>query len=325
MVMGSVAVQAQTAVQSVRGIVRDTSGAPLGGAQISVGRRQTSTNALGVFRIDSVPVGRYPLTVRLLGYAPVRTRVAVVASEPTNLEYFLVRARVVLPTLLVTARRTGIYGTVGDTAYRAAVGASVELLGPGGGLVLTDSMGRFAFPNVGRGSYLIRVNFPGYTERRIAVELNRGEGRELGVLLAPWREREGRSEVGALQDLGRRLSFGVRRERVLGAELTRHGSGNVCDLPQIRSEVDGVITLIVNGNRVFKDLPLWSLCSWRADEVELLELGRDVCAEVTRSIADLLSISCGPRTRNAREGLSSPTASRLAGRSRSYVVIWEKK
>ncbi|MFN2565908.1 MAG: carboxypeptidase regulatory-like domain-containing protein [Gemmatimonadaceae bacterium] len=315
---------AQGPVQSVVGVVRDTAGVPLGGAQVQLGQRHTTTNALGAFRVDSVRPGEYPLTIRLLGYAPVRTRVAVVATAPTELEYFLVHAPVVLPTLMVPGRRTGIYGTVGDTAYRVAVGAKVELLGPGGGTVVTDSMGRFAFPNADRGQYMVRVTFPGYTERRIAVELKRGEGRELGVLLAPSFERRSRGEESALQDLSQRLSFGLQRERLSATELARHGAVSVCDLAQLRAEVGPEIVLIVNGTTVFQRWPLSSLCSWRADEVELVEFGRDACAEATRTVAELLGTWCAGRARNVPRGIDASSASRRGG-STSYVVIWEKK
>jgi Carboxypeptidase regulatory-like domain len=316
-------IASQSPVQSVQGVVRDTAGTPLGGAEVTLGPRRTTTNKLGVFRVDSVRPGEHSLTIRLLGYRPVRTRIGVVATAPTELEYFLVHAPVVLPTLIVPARRGGIYGTVGDTAYRIAVGAKVELLGPGGGTVLTDSMGRFTFPNVDRGEYLVRVTLPGYTERRIAVELKRGEGRELAVLLAPSSANAPPGEALALQELGQRLSYGLRRERLAATDLAR-GIAYVCDLPQIKSEVDPEITLIVNGTSVYRKVPVSSLCSWRVDEVELIELGRDVCAEATRTVAELLGVWCAARARAAPRSIDPRSAARGFGRT-SYVIIWEKR
>jgi hypothetical protein len=189
--------------------------------------------------------------------------------------------------------------------------------------VLTDSLGRFAFPDVGRGTYMLRVTLPGYAERRIAVDLSRGEGRELAVLLAPYAQKHSPTEPGALHDLGKRLSFGLRRERLADADLARHGSTPICELPEVRSELPAEVTLIVNGNRVYRNLAVTSLCSWRVDEVELIELGRDVCAEVTRSVAELLGIWCSGRARSVPRGINATSASRATGRS-AYVIIWEK-
>jgi hypothetical protein len=186
----------QQAGQSVRGVVRDTAGAPLGGVDVFLGPRQTTTNAQGLFRVDSLRPGQYVIMIRLVGYSPIRSRVTVAAAGPTALEYVLVPAPVMLPNIVVEGHRTGIYGTVGDPSLHAAVGARVQVLGAQGGEALTDSLGRFAFPNADRGAYLVRVTFPGYYERRMTLELTRGEGRELAVVLSPG------SRAGAAPTLG---------------------------------------------------------------------------------------------------------------------------
>jgi hypothetical protein len=177
------ALPAQQPIQSVTGIVRDTAGAPLAGADVLLGTHKATTSPSGAFRIDSLRPGQYAITIRMVGYNPVHSRVLVVASEPTEMEYFLLPSPQLLAPIVVESRRTGIYGAVGDTSYKAAVGARVVVSGAKGGEALTDSMGRFAFPDADNGVYMVRVTFPGYSERRFSVELKRGEGRELGVLL----------------------------------------------------------------------------------------------------------------------------------------------
>jgi hypothetical protein len=59
---------------------------------------------------------------------------------------------------------------------------------------------------------------------------------------------------------------------------------------------------------VYRQFPVVSLCACSADEVELVEFGGGVCAEVTHSLAQLLGIWCG----GYRGGPS-------------YIVIWEKR
>lgn len=321
-----------SAQQSVRGTVRDTAGVPLGRAAVQVGERRTETDSLGVFRVDDVRPGKYPLTIRLLGYSPIRTQIAVVEAGPTELEYYLTVVPVRLPPVLVNVRRSGIYGVVGDTGYRKAVGAKVQLLGTHHGTVLTDSMGRFAFPDADNGQFMVRVTFGGYSERRLHVELRRNEGLELVVLLTPAREQTSKAEETAMFDLSRRLSMGVRREQLTPSELARRGNVSICDLPQIKSEL-GLIetTLILNGTTVYSEWPVASLCNWSVDDVELVEFGKDFCAEVTRTVADLLGAWCSARTRNVTRSINPAgstrrqTAGRGSATSRSYIILWEKK
>jgi len=320
---------AQQAVQSVIGTVRDSSGTPIGGADVVVGQRRTQTNNQGVFRVDSLRPGQYPITVRLVGYNPVRSRVVVVATEPTEVSYFLLPAPFLLPSVVVEGRRTGIYGSVGDTAYRAAPGARVQVAGYQGGEVLTDSMGRFAFPAADRGAYMVRVTFSGYTERRILVELKKGEGRELAVMLTPSSRQSAAAEESAIQELGLRFAMGLARERLSGQELSRYESGGLCDIPRLRSEVGKQTTLILNGTSVYPEFEVSALCAWRADEVELVEFGSDVCKEVTHTISGLLAgplkTWCIGRTRSVTRSLGGGgqrVGTQQAGTS--YVVIWEK-
>jgi len=318
--------------------VRDTAGTPLGGADVLLGPRRATTTPSGAFRIDSLRPGRYAITIRLVGYNPVRSRVVVVVSEPTVMEYFMVAAPYLLAPIVVESKRTGIYGAVGDTGYKAAVGARVQVAGSMGGEALTDSMGRFAFPEADHGVYMVRVTYPGYSERRFAVELKRGEGRELGVLLTRAAQPRSAIEEGALQDLGSRLTAGLSRERMTTKDLARHSSGGLCDIPQIQSEAGrgsgATTTLILNGVTVYWEFDVGSLCSWRADEVELVEFGPDVCKDATQTIVDILNSSrparvppivCSGRARKVPRSFVSPGVGALHSSGGSYVIIWEKR
>ena len=317
-------------LQSVIGIVRDTAGQVVGGADVLLGNRKATTSPSGVFRLDSLKPGQYAITIRLVGFKPVHSRVVVVPSEPTEIEYFLVAAPYLLDPIEVVSSRTGIYGAVGDTGYKAAVGARVQVAGLNGGEALTDSMGRFAFPAANHGVYMVRVTYPGYSERRFTVELTRGQGRELGVMLTPARQPPSRIEAAAVEDLGHRLATGLARERMTTKDLRRHGTGGLCDIPQIRSEVgrssSALTTVILNGVTVIRDFEVGSLCSWRADEVELVEFNADVCRDVTQSLWAMIGAWCAGRSSNvSRSMMSGGGPIRTQGTGGSVIVIWEKR
>lgn len=330
LVFGISRASAQQPIQSIRGFVRDSSGTGLGGAEVIVGQRHTITTPQGAFRIDSLRPGQYSITVRLVGYSPVRSRVAVVATEPTELEYFLMQAPVRLPTMVVEARRAGLYGAVGDTGFRAIVGARVQIGGPQGGEVRTDTAGRFAFPLQGGSQYMVRVTFPGYAERRFLIELKRGEGRELGILLSPYPGALSRLDDIAVEELGKRLATGLQRERLTPGQLERYSSMPLCDLPRLKSEIgtDYSVSILLSLNGVTADTAadLARICAWRADEVELVEFGADVCRDVTQSLAGLVGIWCSGRSRNVpRSMLGSGSRIRTQAGGKPYVIIWEKR
>jgi hypothetical protein len=305
--------------------VRDTAGLPLEGAEVLLGSRRTATNAQGAFRLDSVAPGQYPMTVRLPGYLAARSRVAVVATEPTELEYYLYPAPPVLPEIVVEGRRTGIYGSVGDTSFRALEGATVQVLGNRGATVRTDSLGRFAVPDASHGVYLVRATMPGYGERRIFVEVARGKGKELSVLLAPsasW--GSSRIQGQALEDLDRRLAWSLRRSILTRSELTRYGSQSLCDLPRVSSLVGREATVIIDGETVLRE---WPICSIRVDEVELLEFGDEICRDRSGSLAALTGTYCSGTVRSVRDGqrVLRPGATGTVGRGGAFVLIWRRR
>ena len=261
---------AQQPLRPIIGVIRRIADSlPVADVEITIGTRRTTSNAEGRFRIDSMAPGRYPVQIRRIGFRPVHSRIAVVASEPTEVEYYLFAAAVMLETIVVNADRSAIYGKVGDTAFRALPGATVSLLGKSGNTVLADSLGGFEFPRLPDGTYLVRVTKPGYTERRISVDISGGKGRELTFLLSP--EQRRRFEPGAaaaLWDLGRRLALRFRRERMAGSELDRYGSMSVCDVPRVRSVIGKNEVGVLNG---VTDLLPGQICAWRMDEIEIIE------------------------------------------------------
>jgi hypothetical protein len=318
---------------TIRGTVRDTTGAPVAGAEVIIARRSSLTSATGTFLIDSISPGRYTLTVRSVGMVPVRELLQVPAGGISGLDYRMRPAGTILPTVEVRAERPGIYGTIVLSGESPAPGARVQLVGPDGRVAMSDSAGRFAFQGLRQGAYLLWVTHPGYTERRVAIMLARNEGRELAISLFPSSRIASRLDIGAMEDLTRRLSIGLRTERTTREDLQKRGQNNLCDLPQLRGVVGSgnpSIVIVLNGTTVYRDVPAYSLCAWRADEVEMVEHLENVCLERTRTVADLIRYQCKPRDfrrqpppRFIRESQRGP-GSDMIGPPR-VVIIWENR
>ena len=260
---------ARQVTQPINGLVRQIQDSlPIAGAEVMIGPRVTTTNAAGRFRVDSMPAGTYPITIRKIGYRPVRSRIAVVESEPTEAEYYMLPAPLLLPPVIVEATRKGVYGSVGDTAFKAIVGARVEVLGYRGGVAMTDAQGRFAFPEADRGTYVVWITHLAYEERRLLLEVPQGEGRELAVRLGHAFVRRLHSEASALYELGRRLATRFRRERMTESELTRYGSMSLCDVPRVRSVTRDQPQALLNGIIMLRST---QVCAVRMNELSLIE------------------------------------------------------
>jgi hypothetical protein len=299
--------------------------------EISVGTQTTQSDSRGFFRIDRLPTGQLAVAARMIGYSTARVPFISTADRTAELRIQLYRSAYTLPEVVVDSRRTGIWGMVLDSTFAPLAGATVQIFGPKRESVLTDSLGGFAFPNAPGGQYMVRAAARGYDERRTMVEFPRGEGRQVGFRLTSLRQILSKDEENALQELGLRLSTGLRNERLTSTELQRYQSGGICDIPRIRDQVgrhsSSLTTLILNGTRVIKSFSVTALCIWRADEVELVEFGSDPCRDPSGSIAFLLGgIWCMGRRQSVPRSLQG-TGSGVSGQGSggSYVVIWEKR
>lgn len=312
---------AQRELHTVRGVVTDTDGRPVQGAEVLLDsrKRAATTDAAGRFLLDSVPAGNRRLLVRRVGFLPVQPPVRVPQAPGDSLTVVLVAFAQQLDPIVVDVGKRGIYGVVGDTGYRALPGTVVELIGAAR-YVTTDSTGRFAFDDLKERQYMLRVSRAGYLARLLPVDLT-GKGRELSVFLHEYRPgtmdwANSLEAAGALEDLGHRLALEPKRYRMTRDELVRYGTAALCDIPRIRSVVGQEANIIMRGTTWYRSA---SLCGWTAEQVDLLEWGSDPCKETWKSIADVLGIYCGANP--ARMLSLYATTPELR---RPWVVVWPR-
>ncbi|MDB4915632.1 MAG: TonB-dependent receptor plug [Gemmatimonadetes bacterium] len=220
-VLGAPAVQAQDPVrirgvevtakrpgpgpQLFGGLVTDTAAFPLEGVEIIIPGllRRISTKADGSFRMDSMPRGTYSVRARKIGYAP-QVREIEVAAMGAAMDFALVPAPRALPSVVVSAVRGGLSGTVADTAYDYVAGADVTVLGKDLRAV-TDSTGSFYLP-APEGHYMVSLHKDGYKDRLVSVTVPGDSGRRIAAFLQPAAQRA-HVEAWNVPDLEQRMAW----------------------------------------------------------------------------------------------------------------------
>lgn len=98
--------QGQDKVSVITGVVRDAEGKPLAGAEVFAGRsdKPATTTEQGTFRIAPAPTGPLWVSVRRIGYAPVRRSVTISKGEVQTLDFEMEPLPVTLPELKVVER-----------------------------------------------------------------------------------------------------------------------------------------------------------------------------------------------------------------------------
>ena len=278
---------------TLRGVIRDQANAPLAGAEILITSidRATVTNERGEFRLDNLPAGSLLVLARMLGYTPHRISVTIREGETTGLTFVMERAFQVLEDIEVAEDRRGLYGIVADTLRRPLPEAMIRVH-PARTQKLSDTAGRFAFPQLKPGPYALLVSHPEYEDRRVHVTIPRGGSRDIMIFLMPGSSRSRASTKlrEAMYDLGLRLASYDSRRRMNQDELRLRGEMRLCDIPRIASMVKNSYPIvIVNGTEVIK---FSSLCDWNAGDASLLEWGGG-CSDISGGVRRLLGKNCG--------------------------------
>ncbi len=256
------------------GYVHDTFGRPVVGAEVLLGGvvQRVQTNARGSFRIDSLEARRYQLTVRLPGFAAAHSMVEMSRTQPTEVALRMQAFAQDLGTIEVDADRRGLYGIVATPDLKPIVGARVRVYG-GGTSQLSDSAGRFAFPNVKPGDYLVAAEVNGLTGRTLQVEMPKNGRREVVLTLEPVNPMA-RRVPGATwrnHDRGLALAFTSSLNRINRSELARFAGRQLCDIARVRAWARGSEAgVVVDGDRLLNP---WSLCAFNADELAFVSFG----------------------------------------------------
>jgi hypothetical protein len=163
----------------VRGTVSNESGRPLEQSQVTLdpqgANRQVRTNTEGQFSFLGVPPGQHVVRVLRVGFTP-ETRQVDVANVNVTVDVTLKRVQV-LDTVAVTAKRTGLYGSViAKDSLLPVPGARIEIIGARKA-DSTNSSGTFNFPDLKGGSYIVRVKHPFFESRNFPVVIRTTAGR----------------------------------------------------------------------------------------------------------------------------------------------------
>ncbi len=237
----------QGAPASLAGVVRDSSGVPVGKAEVvllqgGVELRRLIVDEGGHFVMLDVQPGTYVAWVRRMGFASAEYNWAAAAGRRDSVTAML---RVIphgLDAVVVRAREdkdmkgsAQILGLVVDTEGRPLAEANVELVGADrAGETLEN--GGFLFRPLPIGPYVVRVRKLGYVPQSVTMQLQVAEEREVVIRMHPLMGNlatvnvvassgfDARAER-ALKDLDARLRWRSARDLVMGPNELKRFAG----------------------------------------------------------------------------------------------------
>lgn len=187
LILGSLASQSMAGqgVASVRGTVTNEAGRSIEHAQVTLdpqgANRQLRTDREGRFSFIGVPQGAHTLRVTWVGFSPETKQFDMTGADVTM--DVVLRRLTYLDTVAVTAKRTGLYGSViSKDSLLPVPGARVEIIGARKA-DSTNSSGTFNFPELKPGSYVVRVKHPYFESRNVGVVVPVGGGTELDLVV----------------------------------------------------------------------------------------------------------------------------------------------
>jgi hypothetical protein len=194
---------------TVRGMVSNEAGRPLEYAQVTLdpqgATRQVRTDREGRYSFLGVPQGAHNLRVTWVGFSPETKQVDVASGDVTA--DFVLRRVTRLDTVSVTAKRTGLFGTViAKDSLLPVPGARIEIIGARKA-DSTNSSGTFNFPELKPGSYVVRVKHPFFESRNFGVNVPVDGGTELDVVVERGRVSRDQHMEMLYREMDTRLTF----------------------------------------------------------------------------------------------------------------------
>lgn len=227
---GSLVAQ-RDSLATVRGLVRTASGVPVDEVLVRLMTDSTTvatsrTLRTGSFSLTRIPMGRYTLDVRRVGYET--RQLPIVVERPGTLAFDVSVVALPVPPVTIAgdAAWTGVLGVVGN--YETMAPLRNVRLRPlsGGDTVRSDENGLFAYPVKAAGTGALLVEADGYAPRIVSYTVRDGERTELAVLLEP-AARE-RTDAWVWKELAQRHKWSTPRSvRVSREELLATGANNL--------------------------------------------------------------------------------------------------
>ncbi len=231
--------EAQTPLPPIlRGVVLDTLRQPLPLAEIILfgggdnARHVARADPQGRFSFTGLGSGDYTVTVRRIGYQPIRVTLTLNMRKPYSVEFLMVPIAQRLSDVLVEAERGArarkggplLTGEVVDEFQQPVPNAEILISGfrprnRGPFQVQADAEGRFRFPDLRAGRYAVKVRRIGYVPIQASLALEKATPRSVRFVMAS--HPFGLPEIGVVarrNDIAR----GVRRAAAYdGRFLTR--------------------------------------------------------------------------------------------------------
>lgn len=324
------ATQAPPGPKTLAGTVRDTSNAPIEGAEVTIPRlqRRIMTAENGTFRLGDLPRGKYEMRARKFGYAP-QVREFEITAEGGIAEFELLPLPYSLPSVVTSVVRGGIMGVIADTSYAPLAEVEVRLAGKYM-TSLTDSMGTFFIP-APPGNYMVAMKKAGYADRVTGVTVPDDSGRFVRTFLLPARPLATR-EAHNVEDLEQRLNWRnkLTDQFYTHEDIVRLGFFWIYDL--VRSagadQYDQGCVVVYNGGPATA-----KLMALTVDEVESVEVYGGSRFNHPKNVAQ--SRVRVPTTRNVRGELQTFQGSKTTdnteravlengGKSCPMVYVWSR-
>jgi hypothetical protein len=253
--------------RAITGIVMDTANQVLENVNVGImkPRRQAKTDARGRFTLTDLDTGVYEIRVFRIGYEGA-AKDYVVTDSGGVARFCLMPEPSRLPPIVTSARRLGLSGVVGDSAYKAVEGAEVRVIGSGLH-ALTDTAGVFHLP-VSRGTYPVWIAKPGYLRQLVSVTIPPDSGREIAVWL---REARGANASAARIDEMRTRILWARpnRSTLISAEQIASSSASLTGLVGVkaRAAINETCVALIDGG--IGKLPLYMIDKESVQMVEV--------------------------------------------------------
>jgi hypothetical protein len=333
---------AQDSAGTVRGTVRNETGRPVEYALVSLDpagpNRQTRTDRDGRFSFPGVTPGTRTIRVTFIGYRPNDYTVQV-SRGAVDVDIILERAVTTLAGVDVTARRTGLFGSViARDSLLPVPDARIEVLGARTSDT-TDTDGAFNLPKLKPGSYIVRVRHPTFESRNVSIVVPAIGGTQLDLVV----ERGLLSRDAHMEQLYRELDSRVHWQGITAALISREDlkgePTTALDAAIVRAPGFMKASFYparegLEGACLFVDgvaRPGAKLSDFAIEEVEAIEVYGPPMnrSDPTGTLASrwppraICGVASGPRVA-FENGRADPSAARLSARAIPvrFAVIW---